>query len=1132
MSEYGTNGSNNNNKGSRKVAPAPKPEDVFVDVSINDAAANRARCFPSNFICTSKYTILTFLPLNLFEQFRRVSNFYFLINMIIALIPGVSPINPMTSVLPLLFVLGVAAIKDGYEDYLRHRADTSANSIPAQVVRNGELVMVKSRDVHAGDIMYITQGDEIRADVLILSSSLPEGTAYMDTCNLDGETNIKSRRAKEETWKFDSVESVSTLKGVVHCDAPNAKLNSWNAVLKMTTSDIALDENQLLFRSAILRNTDWIYGFVVYAGTHTKMQQNMKQKPPKMSYLDHKLNRLITTLLIAQQIILVISCSFALAWNEDEAKHKMWFLADHPTSEADNNAEYFVMRYLTYFILMSYLIPISLFVTIELCKVVQAQFMQWDLKMSDVVDHKLCFCKANTSNLNEQLSQVRYIFSDKTGTLTENLMNYAEGQILDYHHNELLRPGDLKGKIATNPNIDKYVRALALCHTVQPFPDKHNAGGFVYEGQSPDEAALVLTAARSGYELCGRTTRTLTLRSSDRHDVTFEYEILATLEFTPDRKMMSIVLRDFSTHEIFVLTKGADSSVIPRLSATEHNDRVIPSIVKGLSEMASTGLRTLVIGWKSISQSEFDEWHQKFLTANTAMTDRHERVDEVCLMLEKHLTVIGTTAIEDKLQDQVPETLKFLLSAGIVVWMLTGDKRETAVTIAGTSRLCDPHKDTVCHIDVEAAAAGASKEKIEETVLSQLNAALKEARNPSKHVTIVIDGVTLHVVTDHFSAIFLELSQLVRSAVCCRLTPLQKANIVRMFQTSTGATALAVGDGANDVSMIQEGKVGIGIVGMEGAQAALAADYAIPRFKHLRRLLAVHGRYSLYRNAICVGFSFYKNVCLALVQFYFVFYNGGSGVSFFDGWILTFFNVAFTSLPPLFIGFFEMDISDEDAEKNGKLYAATRYGQYFDTKALSLWLIQSVTHSILLFFAALPSLRDNDLTEKPCDYALMGTMVVIALIFLVLAKISLHIKTWNWFLAGCVIVSVVGFMLLLVIYSYVEMLFGDASFYYTIPNLFGLARVYLYIGLFVGGVLPLGEVTAMYIKQQYFPSLRDVVVLATKRREKRENVDDDVDDNMGGMKEIKRSKDDDDDGRVVAAAEATTASLVVETTSE
>eukprot|EP00658_Telonema_sp_P-2_P009881 TRINITY_DN13688_c0_g1_i2.p1 TRINITY_DN13688_c0_g1~~TRINITY_DN13688_c0_g1_i2.p1 ORF type:complete len:404 (-),score=108.75 TRINITY_DN13688_c0_g1_i2:72-1283(-) len=363
--------------------------------------------------------------------------------------------------------------------------------------------------------------------------------------------------------------------------------------------------------------------------------------------------------------------------------------------------------------------------------------------------------------------------------------------------------------------------------------------------------------------------------------------------------------------------------------------------------------------------------------------------------MEHDMNLCGATAIEDKLQDQVPETLQYFLSAGVIVWMLTGDKRETAVTIAATSSLANPQEDYIDHIDIGDLDLKEEGEKCKALVGQQLATIEQHINAGDKRCSFVVDGPALNVCMAYHFDLFLELSQKVNSAVCCRLTPLQKAKVVKMFQEATGLTALAIGDGANDVSMIQEGKVGIGIVGLEGAQAALAADYAIPRFKHLRRLCCVHGRYALVRNAICTLVSFYKNIVLSLTQFYFAFSAGFSGQTLYDGWLLSFYNLAFTSMPPLFMGIFEKDLEEQALEDNPQLYPPLANGAYFDTKTILRWFIEAILHSVILYFFMWNFMLQIDLEEKRMDGLMFGTCLISSMIFLALGKMCLHMRYWT-----------------------------------------------------------------------------------------------------------------------------------------
>jgi len=806
------------------------------------------------------------------------------------------------------------------------------------------------------------------------------------------------------------------------------------------------------------------------------MMMNLEEKPAKSSSLDHKLNVLIVALLVCQHVLLFLMCSLCVWWNDAHSQYS--YLTSYLNDITGAGLWFF--RYLSYFILMSYMIPISLFVTIELCKVAQAQWMTWDHEMFEWMNEKWVHCTPNTSNLNEQLSAVKFIFSDKTGTLTENVMTYKRGDILGNNITaddwNLSRAYLQEGHKARADAL-KYFRALALCHTIQPFPDTKpgHEGRLVYDGASPDEVALVRAAVEHNVVLIERTVKTMTLSVFGKEE---KYDILATLEFTPDRKMMSIIVRD-SAGVITLFTKGADSFVIPNMSKT-YNEKLLPPTNLVLTELAAEGLRTLIVCTKTISQPDFDAWYLRFLEAGKTLKDRSVVVDKVCLEMEKEMELIGITAIEDRLQDKVPETLQFFLRAGVIVWMLTGDKRETALTIAATSTLANPMEDYIVQIDIGALDPHipAQKDQAVALVASQLEEVKRCIERADKRVSFVIDGPALFLAMDFHMQLFLDISQRVNSAVCCRLTPLQKANVVKMFQENTGKTALAIGDGANDVSMIQEGRVGVGIMGLEGAQAALAADYAIPRFKHLRRLCCVHGRYAVARNALCIGFSFYKNTIVAMTQFYYAFFCGFSAQTLMDGWLLAFFNFAFTSIPPLFLGVFDKDLTEDALMDNPELFTPLADGMYFDPPTILRWFGEGLLHSIIVFFVMYPTMLMGDMQEfRGLDIYMIGTIMMSCIIYLVLTKLVLHIRYWQAVQLGGFIFSYLLYICFVLAYSAIPNLFGYTYFYYQAYTLMSDAKYWLYILFLVVGLLFPIDWAIMFLQRQLFPTTRDTMQL-------------------------------------------------------
>eukprot|EP01012_Entosiphon_sulcatum_P031609 TRINITY_DN4015_c0_g1_i1.p1 TRINITY_DN4015_c0_g1~~TRINITY_DN4015_c0_g1_i1.p1 ORF type:complete len:1191 (-),score=188.74 TRINITY_DN4015_c0_g1_i1:51-3623(-) len=1021
---------------------------------------SRNEPFPSNYIRTTKYTLITFLPLNLLEQFRKVSNIYFLCNMIIALMPGIAPIFPITSILPLVFVLAVAAVKDAVEDNRRYRADRAANGKQAIVIRDNQELKVRSDEIEVGDFIVVEKNDEFPADVVVLSTGLEAGVCYIETMNLDGETNLKSRAAPTVTQHLHDPAELCRTRVEIECDAPNESLVKWEGVLRVNDSQPQpLNLPNVLFRGCKLRNTPWIYAIVVYTGKNTKMMQNLKEKPTKFSSLDRKLNRLVLVLLAFQLTIIVTLSICSAVWTKADKQQNAWHLRPIPFF-GYSGAAIFFLSLLTFFVLLTYMMPISLFVSMELCKAFQATFMRMDLKLST----ETRTCQPKTSNLNEELSQIEYIFTDKTGTLTENEMRFYRAVVPGIVHDELDHPGALRDVLQADPQHPgmQYMLALGLCHTVVVAKEE-NSDEAVYEGTSTDEVAIVDFAKSNGFVLINRSAQQIDLDVLGQQEL---YDILAVLEFNSDRKRMGVVLRDPSGGVLLVI-KGADSHVLPLCTPNgPDEEQFIQFINDELKQASREGLRTLVVAQRYIDENEYQTWKQEWDTAAVALSDRQGRIAAAAAAIERDLTLLGMTAVEDRLQDGVPETIHFFLRAGIVIWMLTGDNRETATNIASSCRLVE-EGDKVYH--VEATSLQELKSQ-----LAEVTANTERDRKANIRVTVIIDGKTLEVVfaqcVDEFSA----LGNLVSSAVCCRVTPLQKAMVVALFQ-GQGKTALGVGDGANDVSMIQEAKVGIGIMGLEGAQAERAADYAIPKFRHLKRLCSVHGRFSLVRNAQLIQFSFYKNFFLAFIQIFFAFYNGESGQTLLDSWFLTFYNIAFTSLPPLLMGVFEKDLHDDIVERHPELFTDLRKGQFFNPVSIATWMGLAVYHAVVVFFLISATYPIEDLRNwRTSGLWPQGMVIGTTVLTVVMGKAILTTRHWTWIPVVGIVFSYLLYYTWILFYSCFVIFFGTSNFYYVSFAVLSDIKLWLWLLFGVLGLL-VPDTAILFLQRRFWPSLRDLV---------------------------------------------------------
>lgn len=993
--------------------------------------------FCNNKISTAKYKFLTFLPKFLLEQFSRYSNIFFLFIALLQQIDDVSPTGRYTTAVPLLLVLSCSAIKEIIEDYKRHQADDLVNNRRVKVLRDNTLQSLLWTEVQVGDIVKVVNGQFFPADLIILSSSEPMGMCYIETSNLDGETNLKIRQALPLTAKMTSLLDVRCMQGRVECEGPNNRLYDFvGNITFQSQKSVPLGPDQVLLRGAHLRNTQWIFGLVVYTGHDSKLMQNSTAAPIKRSNVDHTTN--IQILFLFGLLLGLALCStigFKI-WT-DSHKQSHWYLG-----YSGKKAQNLGMSFLTFIILYNNLIPISLTVTLEVVKFIQAIFINLDIDMYyDVTDTP---AMARTSNLNEELGQVRYIFSDKTGTLTRNVMEFKKCSIggISYCGDEdtFVDPSLLDNLREHHPTasvIREFLTLLAVCHTVVPERDPSNPDKIIYQAASPDEGALVRGAKKLGFSFNVRTPLSVIINAMGQEEV---YEVLNVLEFNSTRKRMSVVIRT-PEGKIKLYCKGADTVIFERL---QDKQMYLDGTVKHLEEFAKEGLRTLCIAMAELDPDEFQRWSDIYYKASTSLENREKNVDEAAELIEKDLFLLGATAIEDKLQEGVPESIAALADADIKIWVLTGDKQETAINIGYACRLLTPKmKLLICGEET----LDGTREWLNEH-LRDLGR-LSSKKRPSKardDLGLIISGKTLlHGLSDELKLGFLDLALSCKAVICCRVSPLQKAQVVKLVkQHVKDAITLAIGDGANDVGMIQAAHVGVGISGVEGLQAASASDYAIAQFRYLNKLLFVHGAWSYQRLAKLILYSFYKNVCLYVIELWFALDNGFSGQILFDKWCIGIYNVVFTSVPPLAIGLFDRTVSSDSMLKYPKLYKASQNAEIYNTKVFWMWIAASVYHSLLLFYLPCFMLKH----EGPfSDGTLvgewfLGNVVYTLVVITVCLKAGLELDTWNWLCHVAIWGSIASWFIFLLLYC----IPGVAL--YIAPHMIGQDRMLYSCGVF------------------------------------------------------------------------------------
>uniref|UniRef100_A0A8C4F4Z4 Phospholipid-transporting ATPase n=1 Tax=Dicentrarchus labrax TaxID=13489 RepID=A0A8C4F4Z4_DICLA len=1000
-------------------------------VRANDRDYNEKFQYASNCIMTSKYNIITFLPVNLFEQFQEVANTYFLFLLILQLIPQISSLSWFTTIVPLALVLSITAVKDATDDYFRHKSDNQVNNRQSQVLIRGLLQNEKWMNVRVGDIIKLENNQFVAADLLLLSSSEPHGLCYIETAELDGETNMKVRQSVSVTSELGDQNNLASFDGEVVCEPPNNKLDRFCGTLYWRDKKYTLTNQNMLLRGCVLRNTEACYGLVIFAGPDTKLMQNSGRTKFKRTSIDRLMNTLVLWIfgfLVCMGVILAVGNA---VWEREVGSLFQSYLPWDPP--VDNFLFSAFLSFWSYVIILNTVVPISLYVSVEVIRLGHSYFINWDQQM---------FCsqcntaaEARTTTLNEELGQVEYIFSDKTGTLTQNIMSFNKCSINGQTYGKYTHTHTLSGRFIRldftpfNPLADpnfcfyddtllesvkvgdshthEFFRLLSLCHTVMS--EEKSEGELVYKAQSPDEGALVTAARNFGFVFRSRTPGTITTTEIGR-PVT--YTLLAILDFNNIRKRMSVIVRN-PEGRIRLYCKGADTVLLERLHPC--NQELMNITSDHLNEYAADGLRTLALAYRDLSEDEWEAWSESHRCADKATNCREDRLAAAYEEIEQDMMLLGATAIEDKLQEGVPETIAVLSLANIKIWVLTGDKQETAVNIGYSCKMLTDNMTEVFII------RGHTVQSVRQDFRSvslegqegdgtggeggkQLQCPPPPPSNLMDNISgefaLVINGHSLaHALEADMEMEFVSTACACKAVICCRVTPLQKAQVVELIKKHKKAVTLAIGDGANDVSMIKSAHIGVGISGQEGIQAVLASDYSFSQFRFLQRLLLVHGRWSYLRMCRFLCYFFYKNFAFTMVHFWFGFFCGFSAQTVYDQYFITLYNIVYTSLPVLAMGIFDQDVPDQRSLEYPKLYEPGQLNLLFNKREFFICIAQGIYTSVVLFFVPCAVLSDaTQSTGVPlADYQTFAVTTATALVIVVSVQIALDTGFWTVF---------------------------------------------------------------------------------------------------------------------------------------
>eukprot|EP00069_Balaena_mysticetus_P002088 bmy_15771T0 len=811
--------------------------------------------YKRNVIHTAKYNVFSFLPLNLYEQFHRMSNLYFLLIIILQGIPEISTLPWFTLFAPLVGLLTIRATRDLVDDIGRHRSDRNINNRPCQILMGKSFLWRKWKNLCVGDVVCLHRDSIVPADLVLLASTEPSSLCYVETADIDGQLSF-----------------------------------------------LRSGQTQAL---------------------HPE-KEGVEQEDP---YL----------------------------WNK-----------------------------------------------------------------------------------------------------------FADGK-LRFRNAELLQ--------AVRANQDRRVRefwrVLAICHTVMlqeknssqppPPPPPHPAPGpdqLLYQAASPDEEALVTAARNFGYVFLARTQDSITVMELGEERV---YQVLAMMDFNSVRKRMSVLVRN-PEGSIYLYTKGADTVIYERL---QKKGLMECTTEEALASFAEQTLRTLCVACKEVDEDTYEEWRQRHQEASILLQNRAHALHQVYEEMEQNLQLLGATAIEDRLQDGVLDTIKCLKQGNIKVWVLTGDKQETAVNIGFACRLLSENmiileeKEIVRILEVywesNNSLQGGKKGHLKKQLPLQVKMALvingefldqlllslrKEPRALVQNVSldeeepwqepreeradflqarrlslmwrvlgIQLRNTGLAPQDKGYKALesaevrreraFVELASQCQAVICCRVTPKQKALIVALVKKYQDVVTLAIGDGANDVSMIKTADIGVGLAGQEGMQAVQNSDYVLAQFCFLRRLLLVHGRWSYMRVCKFLRYFIYKTLASMMVQIWFAFYSGFTAQPLYEGWFLALFNLLYTTLPVLYVGLFEQDVSAERSLESPELYKAGQKDELFN-----YWVfLQAIAHgtatSLVNFFMTLWISRDSAGPVSFSDYQSFAVIVALSGLLSITMEIILITKYWT-----------------------------------------------------------------------------------------------------------------------------------------
>lgn len=502
--------------------------------------------------------------------------------------------------------------------------------------------------------------------------------------------------------------------------------------------------------------------------------------------------------------------------------------------------------------------------------------------------------------------------------------------------------------------------------------------------------------------------------------------------------------------------------------------------LQAIDEFSTEGLRTLLYGYKWIDMADYVKWEMRYRSANTSFTRCRGEVNQVGEEIENNLKLLGTTAVEDRLQEGVTESIQKIRRAGIKIWMLTGDKRETAINIGYSCKLIYDYSTLINFTEND------------ENIISKMNTISQEITSGNiAHSVLVINGVTLTIFESNQTlfSVFIDLCTKTDSVICCGVSPSQKALMVSSVRNiNKELTTLAIGDGANDIPMIQSADIGIGITGKKSLQASRESDYSIAQFKFLLKLLFVHGRYNYIRASKFFLCTFYKELAFYMTQMIFQWYTMFSGSSIYECWPFSLYSTLFTSLPVLSIGIFERDLKPRTLLRVPELYNIGRLGRALNFSTFCQWIILGILNSILITFLNVTALGTNALQKN--NFNALVFVNYASIVIMVNLKCQ-FIETYdcNWLTFGSAAISIIGWF----VWCFISpLVYGDVSTYdisYTFYQNYGKDFTFWCVIFVLTASSVIVDVILKTVRVMFWPTDTDIFKHWEQKDEIRQNLE-------------------------------------------